>query len=152
MRFNLLETFMNHGLETSNRPSHPNRLWIKRNLEWYQDSEIGQPPPGCNVPVNPFVPNVPFLHPLQTSENRKIFWCFQGVEKGCIGYKWVKGFIEHTNQKSVCSMKVKAQKQKAMFAHFCINCELIPVLSSFHYLCSLHTPLFRHCKAWVYIK
>ena len=96
MRFNLLETFMNHGLETSNRPSHPNPLWIKRNLDWYQDSEIGQPPAGCNVPVNPFVPNVPFLHPLQTSENRKIFWCFQGVEKGCIRKKWVNQIIVNT--------------------------------------------------------
>ena len=23
-------------------------------------------------------------------ENRKVFWCFQGVEKGCIVSKWVK--------------------------------------------------------------
>ena len=29
---------------------------------------------------NPFVPNAPFLYSLQT-ENRKFFWCFQGVEK-----------------------------------------------------------------------
>ena len=34
--------------------------------------------------INPFVPNAPLLHPLKTSENRKVFWCFQGVEKGCI--------------------------------------------------------------------
>ena len=39
---------------------------------------------------NPFVPKVPFLYPLKTSENRKVFWCFQGVEKGCIGNKRVK--------------------------------------------------------------
>ena len=39
---------------------------------------------------NPFVPNAPFLYPLKTSQNRKIFWCFQEVEKGCIGNKWVK--------------------------------------------------------------
>ena len=36
---------------------------------------------------NPFVPNAPILYPLKTSENRKVF---QGVEKGCIGNKWVK--------------------------------------------------------------
>ena len=36
--------------------------------------------------VNPFVPNAPFLYPLKTSENRK------GVEKGCIGNKWVNVF------------------------------------------------------------
>ena len=39
--------------------------------------------------VNPFVPIAPFLYPLKTSENRKVFWCFQGVEKGCIGNEWV---------------------------------------------------------------
>ena len=43
--------------------------------------------------VNPFVPNPPFLYPLKTSENRKVFWCFQGVEKGCIGNEWVKQAI-----------------------------------------------------------
>ena len=31
----------------------------------------------------------PFSTPLETSENRKVFWCFQGVEKGCTGSKWV---------------------------------------------------------------
>ena len=39
---------------------------------------------------NPFLPNAPFLYPLKTRENRKIFWCFPGVEKGCIRNKWVK--------------------------------------------------------------
>ena len=40
--------------------------------------------------VNPFVPNASFLYPLKTSEKRKVFWCFQGLDKGCIGNKWVK--------------------------------------------------------------
>ena len=40
--------------------------------------------------VNPFVPNAPFLYPLKTSENSKVFRCFEGVEKRCIGNKWVK--------------------------------------------------------------
>ena len=30
----------------------------------------------------PFTPNAPFLYPLKRSNNRKVFWCFQGVEKG----------------------------------------------------------------------
>ena len=38
---------------------------------------------------NAFVPNAPFLYSLKTSESRKISWCFQGVEKGCIRNKWV---------------------------------------------------------------
>ena len=36
--------------------------------------------------LNPFIPNVPFLYPLKTSENRK------GVENGCIRNKWVNPF------------------------------------------------------------
>ena len=39
--------------------------------------------------INPFVPNASFLYPLKTLENLKVFWYFQGVEKGCIGNKWV---------------------------------------------------------------
>ena len=26
---------------------------------------------------------------LETSENRKVFWCLQGLEKGYIGNEWV---------------------------------------------------------------
>ena len=40
--------------------------------------------------INSFIPNGPFLYPLKTSENRKVFWCFQGVEKGCIRNKYIK--------------------------------------------------------------
>ena len=40
--------------------------------------------------INLFVPNTPFLYPLKTSVNYKVFWCFQGVEKEWIGNKWVK--------------------------------------------------------------
>ena len=29
--------------------------------------------------INPFVPNAPFLYPLKKLENRKVFWCFQGL-------------------------------------------------------------------------
>ena len=38
---------------------------------------------------NPFVPNAPFLYPLKTSKNRNVF-CFQEIEKWCIGNKWIK--------------------------------------------------------------
>ena len=37
---------------------------------------------------NPFVPSAPFLYPLKTSENRKVF-CFLGAKEGCIGNKWL---------------------------------------------------------------
>ena len=39
--------------------------------------------------LNSFVPNAPFLYPLKISEKSTVF-CFQGVEKGCIGNKRVK--------------------------------------------------------------
>ena len=42
-----------------------------------------------NNSPNPFFPNTPFLYPLKTSENRKVFWSFQGVEKRCIGNEWI---------------------------------------------------------------
>ena len=37
---------------------------------------------------NPFVPRAPFLYSLKT-ENLTFFWCFQEVEKKCIGNEWV---------------------------------------------------------------
>ena len=40
--------------------------------------------------LSPFVPYATFLYPLKISENLAVFWCFQGVEKGCIENKWVK--------------------------------------------------------------
>ena len=42
--------------------------------------------------INPFVANEPFLYLLKTLENLNIFWCFQGVEKGFTGNKWVNLF------------------------------------------------------------
>ena len=37
----------------------------------------------------------PFAH-------RKVFWCFQGVEKGCIGNKWVNSvFLKSGNETNV---------------------------------------------------
>ena len=42
--------------------------------------------------------------PLKTLENRKVIWCFQGVEKGCTGKKWVnilKGLFSNV-QASIC--------------------------------------------------
>ena len=40
-------------------------------------------------PFNPFVSNAPFLYTQKTLVNLTVFWCFQEVEKGCIGNKWV---------------------------------------------------------------
>ena len=40
--------------------------------------------------VNPFVPNALFPYPLKKSGHLTVFWCFQGLEKGCIENKCVK--------------------------------------------------------------
>ena len=34
--------------------------------------------------------SIPTPPQKKKSENHKVFWCFQEVEKGCIGNKWVK--------------------------------------------------------------
>ena len=39
--------------------------------------------------VNPLIPNALFFYSLKTSENRKVFWYFPGIEKGYIGNNWV---------------------------------------------------------------
>ena len=44
--------------------------------------------------INPFVSNAPFFCHLKTSENYTVLWCFQRVEKGCIGNKWVNVILE----------------------------------------------------------
>ena len=49
---------------------------------------------------NSFVPNVPFLQPLKTSE--KVFWRFQRIQKGCIGNKWVDLFRGNASFYSNC--------------------------------------------------
>ena len=40
--------------------------------------------------VNTFGPTALFLYLLKISEILAVFWCFQGVENGHIGNKWVK--------------------------------------------------------------
>ena len=42
-----------------------------------------------SININLFVPNANFLYPLKTSENLPVFWCFQGLEEGCIENKLV---------------------------------------------------------------
>ena len=55
-----------------------------------------------NSCVNHFFPNALFIYPLKTLENCKVFWCFPGIEKGCIGKKWINEFlsIKHNIYKS----------------------------------------------------
>ena len=62
---------------------------------------------GGSFIFNPFVPNAPFLYPLKTSENRKVFWCFHGVEKGTLETNGLMGFasnhlLKHSIQMTKC--------------------------------------------------
>ena len=44
---------------------------------------------------------------LKTSENRKFFWCLQGVKKVCIGNQWVKASLPNA---SIIYLLKKKQK------------------------------------------
>ena len=46
--------------------------------------------------INPFFPNVPFLYPLKISENIKVFWWFQWVEKNCNEKKCWNNLLKQT--------------------------------------------------------
>ena len=74
---------------------------------------------------NPFVPNASFVYPLKTSENLKVFWRFQGVEKGCIGSKWVnKGLTFIVHNALISSMK-ESGKQNSGSKHACFTSWLL---------------------------
>ena len=71
--------------------------------------------------LNHFFSNALFLYPQQASENRKVFWCFQWVEKGYIGNKWVNvmeesilsfGINGHTVNLSFKQKLVEVEKKK----------------------------------------
>ena len=73
---------------------------------------------------NPFVPNAPFLYPLKTSENRKVFWCFQAAEKGCTGSNGSK-FTNIVNFSREISINLKWQCFNTFFCmteSFTSNC------------------------------
>ena len=76
---------------------------------------------------NLFVPNASFLYPLKTSENLKVFWCFQGVEKGCIRNKWVN-FWEN---KCIVSETFGIGKQSVMYIRKRMGLKLIPEVPLF---------------------
>ena len=73
--------------------------------------------------LNPFVPNAPFLYTLKTSENRKVFWCFQGVEKGCKPDDYV--IIKRRIKREVLNFRIN------LWLNFFINAEKITVALPF---------------------
>ena len=72
----------------------------------------------CNL--NPSIPDAPFRYKLKRSGNQKIFSCFQGLEKGCIGNKevnkdkhkfYVRIFLRFFNSLSVKEAYIKHNLQ-----------------------------------------
>ena len=55
-----------------------------------------------------------FSTPWKHQKTSKVFWCFQGVEKGCIGNEWVKvdGEYNFSFFKSNISRKGEWRKEK----------------------------------------
>ena len=43
-------------------------------------------------------------------ENRKVVWCFQGIEKGCIGNDWVKYASNYDSQESIQTLSTSKMK------------------------------------------
>ena len=76
---------------------------------------------GITSLLNPFVPNAPFLYLLKTSENRKFFWYFQGLEKGCIGNEWVNGDLSRLFSSYSASYFSKKNDSKLIFRSFFRN-------------------------------
>ena len=69
--------------------------------------------------LNPFVPDVTFLYPRKTLGNPTVFWCFQGVERGCIGNEWVHNkVIQFYYKDTSCRRYFKSHKtfQKLSFS------------------------------------
>ena len=66
----------------------------RSDMQWQQTCSLKShflrhhPQKGRIFYFNLFFPKAPFLYLLKT-EKCKVFWCFQGVEKGCVGTELV---------------------------------------------------------------
>ena len=63
------------------------RAWSLSSCAWMSDGFAESFTNGRAF--NPFQSSVALLYPLKTSENLKVFWCFQGVKQCNTGLKWV---------------------------------------------------------------
>ena len=95
-------------------------LWLRKSVSLWERIK-GQIRPYCfqgraflqmkiftKMQFNPFVPNAPFLY-------LTVFWCFQGVEKGCIGNEWVKlKYLENRYKYSLYSSIYKKCSLKSV--------------------------------------
>ena len=111
--------------------------------------------------VKPFITSTPFLYPLKASENLTVFWCFQGIEKGCIGnglghnwvQEWLKDGFQITMTPKYCPVFKKRQIDQAVLFLlqnlFNLNISLTTALTRFMPLVSFCTPW--NCKKTFFI-
>ena len=92
-------------------------------------------------PISPFFSNALFFYPLKT-EKRKVFRCFQGVEKGCIGNEWVK---KHSDirivTRSICGRSIR-RRSSSVQVHVITNFR-----RAIHFV-DLH--IFSHCRIFFF--
>ena len=93
-------------------------------------------------PISPFFSNALFFYPLKTSEKRKVFRYFQGVEKGCIGNEWVK---KHSDirivTRSICGRSIR-RRSSSVQVHVITNFR-----RAIHFV-DLH--IFSHCRIFFF--
>ena len=94
------------------------------------------------------IPNTPFLYSLKILENRKVFWCFQGIEKGCsaLATNVLCGYSIFTLIKRKMYLLVPGVKSIA--DHFSVNAKYIS--GNWSLLTEHHTVEFtyRHTGRW----
>ena len=86
---NLYLNYWNYQDATVN--CEPNLFTFLSELQ--NSGAISQRFTGKGLQLNWFFPNAPFLYHLKTSEILKVFLCFQGIEKECIGNEWVNQIL-----------------------------------------------------------
>ena len=75
-----------------------------------------------NIILTHLFPMYLFVYTMKTSKNITVFWCFQGVEKECIGNKWVnncdsghtrlKRQFDKNRKKNVCQSVPKRCREQ----------------------------------------
>ena len=77
-------------------------MYILRSKMSFGNANVYVIPP-CQV--NPFVPMHPFSIPLKHQKTVRFYDIFGGIEKGCIGNKWVMQFdVIFTGKESLISL------------------------------------------------
>ena len=109
--------------------------------------------------INPFVPNAPFLYPLKTSGNQKVFWYSEGVEKVCMGTNglsqfhmsffmpWFFKWKSNQNLSNLFEMSITTNTSARIQNAFFLYVITLYVIVSYHYFLDWLWQL-RNCTAY----